>query len=242
MNREYVKRINTANDAADKFFKSVERSGNTRMLEDDSKIVDLFFEALDAAADASEEEMDFYFNLSDYFLYKSLYLIHTPEFAREMRGRKTITAKELEALCESWTGILDSAIEENDQNKPEYEKEKAHKMEEFKTELSKLGITVQTGGCYIATAVYGSYDCPQLWTLRRYRDNVLAASISGRFFIRIYYTISPFLVRQFSSSKWFIRLCRNQLDAFVQKLQNRGCADTPYTDPTPQGECKGRTD
>ena len=26
------------------------------------------------------------------------------------------------------------------------------------------------GGCYVATAVYGSYDCPQVWTLRRYRE------------------------------------------------------------------------
>ena len=24
------------------------------------------------------------------------------------------------------------------------------------------------GGCYIATAVYGSYDCPQVWTLQRF--------------------------------------------------------------------------
>ena len=25
-----------------------------------------------------------------------------------------------------------------------------------------------SGGCYVATAVYGSYDCPQVWTLRRF--------------------------------------------------------------------------
>ena len=29
-------------------------------------------------------------------------------------------------------------------------------------------------GCYVATAVYGSYDCPEIWTLRRFRDKVLA--------------------------------------------------------------------
>ncbi|MFR9028073.1 MAG: DUF2726 domain-containing protein [Clostridium sp.] len=28
-------------------------------------------------------------------------------------------------------------------------------------------------GCYIATAVYGSYDCPQVWVLRRFRDQIL---------------------------------------------------------------------
>ena len=33
-----------------------------------------------------------------------------------------------------------------------------------------------SGGCYVATAVYGSYDCPEVWTLRRYRDYTLAAT------------------------------------------------------------------
>ena len=41
-------------------------------------------------------------------------------------------------------------------------------------------------GCYVATAVYGSYDCPQVWTLRRFRDHTLAASWYGRAFIRAY--------------------------------------------------------
>ncbi|MDR0918559.1 MAG: hypothetical protein LBM93_04840 [Oscillospiraceae bacterium] len=31
-----------------------------------------------------------------------------------------------------------------------------------------------SGRCYIATAVYGSYDCPEVWTLRRFRDYILA--------------------------------------------------------------------
>ena len=39
-------------------------------------------------------------------------------------------------------------------------------------------------GCYIATAVYGSYDCPEVWTLRRFRDEVLRESVLGRLFIR----------------------------------------------------------
>ena len=45
------------------------------------------------------------------------------------------------------------------------------------------------GGCYVATAVYGSYDCPQVWTLRRYRDYTLAETWHGRAFIRTYYAI-----------------------------------------------------
>ena len=42
------------------------------------------------------------------------------------------------------------------------------------------------GGCYGVTAVYGSYDCLQVWTLRRYRDNDLAATWYGRMFIHTY--------------------------------------------------------
>ena len=34
-------------------------------------------------------------------------------------------------------------------------------------------------GCYIATCVYGSYDCPEVWTLRRFRDDTLAKSDAG---------------------------------------------------------------
>ena len=37
-------------------------------------------------------------------------------------------------------------------------------------------------GCYIATAVYGSYDCPQVWVLRRYRDQNLSAHFCGKIF------------------------------------------------------------
>ena len=68
------------------------------------------------------------------------------------------------------------------------------------------------GGCYIATCVYGSYDCPQVWTLRRYRDNTLASSWYGRLFIKIYYTFSPTVVRLFGKTKWFNKIWRTRLD------------------------------
>lgn len=35
-------------------------------------------------------------------------------------------------------------------------------------------------GCYVATYVYGTYDCPELWVLRRWRDERLAESAQGR--------------------------------------------------------------
>lgn len=86
------------------------------------------------------------------------------------------------------------------------------------------------GGCYIATAVYGSYNCPQVWTLRRYRDYTLAEKWYGRLFIRAYYAISPTLVKWFGNAMWFKRLCNSRLDKIVKHLLNVGVADTPYED------------
>lgn len=86
------------------------------------------------------------------------------------------------------------------------------------------------GGCYIATAVYGSYDCPQVWTLRRYRDNTLAETWYGRAFIRFYYAISPTLVSWFGERKWFKQLWKGKLDYMVERLKRNGVKDTPYDD------------
>ena len=87
-----------------------------------------------------------------------------------------------------------------------------------------------SGGCYIATAVYGSYDCPEVWTLRRYRDDVLDNSWYGRLFIRAYYAISPRLVKWFGTAKWFRNLFYNPLNRWVRKLNERGFKNTPYKD------------
>lgn len=97
-----------------------------------------------------------------------------------------------------------------------------------------LSLTAPPGangcGCYVATAVYGSYDCPQVWTLRRFRDNTLAETWYGRAFIRTYYTISPTLVKWFGKSRWFVNLWKPRLDRMVKKLNERGVEDTPYDD------------
>lgn len=85
-------------------------------------------------------------------------------------------------------------------------------------------------GCYIATCVYGSYDCPHVWVLRRYRDNKLARTFFGRLFIKVYYKISPELVRRFGKSSWFCKFWKSFLDKKVRKLYEKGYLDTPYYD------------
>lgn len=87
-----------------------------------------------------------------------------------------------------------------------------------------------SSGCYIATCVYGSYDCPNVWTLRRFRDNTLDRTPFGRAFIKCYYAVSPTLVRLFGNTKWFRGFWKSVLDRFVARLNKNGVENTRYTD------------
>ena len=87
-----------------------------------------------------------------------------------------------------------------------------------------------SSGCYIATCVYGSYDCPQVWSLRRYRDYTLAETWHGRAFIKAYYAISPTLVKLFGNTNWFKSFWKNRLNRIVSNLKNKGFEDKPYDD------------
>ncbi|WP_289706005.1 MULTISPECIES: CFI-box-CTERM domain-containing protein [Muribaculaceae] len=87
-----------------------------------------------------------------------------------------------------------------------------------------------SGPCYIATVVYGTYDCPEVWTLRRFRDYTLAETWYGRAFIRTYYAVSPTLVKWVGNTAIFKRICLALLDGLVRKLQVNGVESTPYKD------------
>lgn len=76
-----------------------------------------------------------------------------------------------------------------------------------------------SGGCYIATMVYGDYDHPQVMVLREFRDSYLAFRHWGRQFIKIYYKYSPKLVEKFTGHKKINRVIKTILDIFVEHLK-----------------------
>lgn len=106
-----------------------------------------------------------------------------------------------------------------------------HRLDDLLNSKSSAASNNQSsGGCYVATAVYGSYDCPQVWTLRRYRDYSLASTWYGRMFIKLYYAVSPTIVKWFGTAKWFNLFWKSKLDKMVSKLNKDGFEDTPYND------------
>lgn len=76
-----------------------------------------------------------------------------------------------------------------------------------------------SGGCYIATMVYGNYDHPQVMVLRDFRDSYLAKRYWGKQFIKIYYKYSPKLVEKLTEHKKINRMIKNILDVFVEHLK-----------------------
>lgn len=154
----------------------------------------------------------------------------------EIQDGIVVLAKLYGSLCEAdakrieiyGTKLLDSAIEAR---KEKLKKFKAGLPEDKASQITTEKVSANNdGGCYIATCVYGSYDCPQVWTLRRYRDNVLRKSWYGKLFITIYYATSPTIVKWFGNMQVFKTLCKSALDKKIHRLQDKGIANTPYQD------------
>ena len=80
--------------------------------------------------------------------------------------------------------------------------------------------SLKVSKCYIATAVYGSYDAPEVLILRRFRDEVLSKSMPGRAFIRSYYAVSPPVARRLENAGQMNRLVRRMLDKIVHRLDS----------------------
>lgn len=78
--------------------------------------------------------------------------------------------------------------------------------------------TKKKTGCYIATAVYGSYDAPEVLILRSFRDNRLSKSLFGRAFIKIYYKVSPPIAVWMKDKTKINDTLKKILDFLINKL------------------------
>jgi len=105
-----------------------------------------------------------------------------------------------------------------------------HELEMHELTQTKHEGVKKKKGCYVATCIYGSYDCSEVWVLRRFRDNTLANMRIGRLFISVYYWIGPKITNTFGKSKCFNFLSKFVINRLVLLLQNKGVDNSPYKD------------
>ena len=77
------------------------------------------------------------------------------------------------------------------------------------------------GGCFIATAAFGSYRAPEVVLLQKFRDRVLLTNLPGRLFVDFYYRVSPSIadfIGQYDALKGATRLA---LQPLIFSIQHR---------------------
>lgn len=92
--------------------------------------------------------------------------------------------------------------------------ESAVKNYDVETFLQNV-IGKKIGGCFIATACYGTDTAPDVLTLRAFRDNVLLSSKAGRAFVKNYYLLSPPIAKIIASHNLLRSLVRR---CFIKPL------------------------
>ena len=103
-------------------------------------------------------------------------------------------------------GIIENNKRINDSNR----------LNEHMRRISNTQNNYTSGGCYIATMVYGDYEHPQVLVLREFRDNFLAHYLLGRVFIRFYYKYSPSWVEALEHNKMINKSIKKALNAFIK--------------------------
>ena len=78
-----------------------------------------------------------------------------------------------------------------------------------------------SGSCFIATAVYGSYNSEEVIILRMFRDEVLLKNSFGRIFINIYYMFGPYWAKKIVKHQNVTRFVKWSLNEFVKLLENK---------------------
>lgn len=111
--------------------------------------------------------------------------------------RQELNARKLGEMV-TYTNLFSSMVKQ-----AQFKRKVAQNPRAYKLFLKAAN--VKAGKCFIATAALGDHD-PHLRVLRAFRDQVLAPTAAGRFFIHLYYRWSPALAYrlQFSGAGKFV--------------------------------------
>lgn len=96
-------------------------------------------------------------------------------------------------------------------------------VSQFPKEVEKIkNQKDKKGGCFIATAVYNSYEAPEVLILRKFRDDILLSSKIGQFFVKFYYSFSPPIAKLLSNKSLLKVIVKKYiLTPFVKYVENK---------------------
>lgn len=80
-----------------------------------------------------------------------------------------------------------------------------------------VGSLRRNSKCFIVSAAYENIETPEVVYLSTLRDEVLSKTIVGRFFIRVYYIVSPFLAKTVSKSRLLRIIVRWMISFFFSR-------------------------
>ncbi len=88
------------------------------------------------------------------------------------------------------------------------------------THNKSTGGSGSSGGCFVATTVYGDSQAPQVRLLRQFRDRKLLMSATGRMFIKMYYGgIGQWIGSLLNNQARFLKpLVKKILDAITSRI------------------------
>lgn len=170
-----------------------------------------------------------YWNVTVRDIWEAAALNEIYNFSRASISQRSVVNQAMNIIRSKYpdmkTDVLSSAEKSKAQEaRPQYgytETDKTNTVNSAPQYSQPLQQPEQKEGCYIATAVYGSYDAPEVIVLRRFRDESLKKSALGRSFIRAYYKFSPSVAERLKNAKRTNAFVRSILDKWVRKISNK---------------------
>lgn len=98
----------------------------------------------------------------------------------------------------------------------------ANNSDDARSEFTTDDFTIDGtgGGCFIATAAFGTYWEPNVVTLRQFRDRWLLTNKPGRAFVAWYYRTSPSIAGWIADREWARALVRSVLTPVVHAIRH----------------------
>lgn len=141
-------------------------------------------------------------------LFEYLSGVHTPNLHLEL-GFIYAEKGQNEQAAAHWRKVLEAEDLDEEVVGEEAVQLRAETKKKARNNLAVSGPeTSSKSGCFLATCVYGGYENKEVQILERYRDDVLSKTQIGAVLVRLYYQVSPWLVKRVERHDLFKRIVR----------------------------------